>query len=242
MRDFVFFDDLLKDLCPSNKIVLSFDLDWASDEVIDYTYQKVRKAGVKATFFVTHPTPLIERFADDPKVQLGLHPNFNPFFSKNGQESTEESFQYLSDLKRSLLPSAKIIRSHSLTTSSLLLSQFWDLGFEISSNYAMFGQTGLYPFHHPSGIVEMPIFFGDDGYISFRNSTFLPSFSDEFLLEREFRGFRNFNFHPIHIALNTSALEQYEDSREYHHDLSKILAGKISGQGVESFFEKLIYL
>jgi hypothetical protein len=240
MRDFVFFTDLLDDPCPSSKTVLSFDLDWACDEVIDYTYQKVRKAGVKATIFITHPTPLIEELAEDPMVQLGLHPNFNPFFSKGGQNSAKESFQYLSDLKRSLLPSANIIRSHSLTVSSLLLSQFWKLGFEISSNYSMFGQTALYPFHHPCGMLEMPIFFGDDGYVCFRNSNLLPSFSDEFLLEPEFLGFRNFNFHPIHIALNTSALEQYEDSRVYHHDLSKILASKISGQGVESFFEKFL--
>jgi len=241
MREFVFFSDLLNSSNLTNKIVLSFDLDWASDEVIDYTYQKVKKAGVKATFFVTHPTPMIEKFTNDPKVQLGLHPNFNSFFSSEEKESVKESFEYLSNLKRSLLPSTKIIRSHSLTTSSLLLSQFWELGFEISSNYAMYGQSGICPFHHPSGMVEMPIFFGDDGYISFKNSKYLPSFSDEYLLESDFIGFRNFNFHPIHVALNTISIKQYNESRPYHDNFGRIIKEKHIGDGVEKFLEKLIF-
>lgn len=43
-----------------NKVFLSFDIDWAHDEVLKDTIEIVKKANVASTWFVTHDTPVIE--------------------------------------------------------------------------------------------------------------------------------------------------------------------------------------
>ena len=51
-------------------IFLTFDIDWADDDVIGDTIDLVEKAEVKATWFVTHQTPLLDRLRDNPKFEL----------------------------------------------------------------------------------------------------------------------------------------------------------------------------
>ena len=65
-----------------DKIFLTFDIDWCSDEVLSFTLDIIEKNNIKATFFVTHETLLLERMRDNPKIELGIHPNFN--FLLNG--------------------------------------------------------------------------------------------------------------------------------------------------------------
>ena len=60
------------------KVFLTFDIDWASDFVLEYCIDLIESAQVKATFFVTHETPLLERLRENPNFELGIHPNFNP--------------------------------------------------------------------------------------------------------------------------------------------------------------------
>lgn len=65
------------------KIFLTFDIDWASDEVLEYCLEIVEKAKVKATWFATHKTPLLKRILENPLFELGIHPNFNPLLEGN---------------------------------------------------------------------------------------------------------------------------------------------------------------
>lgn len=62
------------------KIFLTFDIDWASDTLIKYTYDILKAENVKATFFVTHKSDFINSIKDDPNIELGIHPNFNRLF------------------------------------------------------------------------------------------------------------------------------------------------------------------
>jgi hypothetical protein len=54
-----------------NKIFLTLDIDWASDEVLEYTIDIIEKANVSATWFVTHNTALLQRLRSNPKFELG---------------------------------------------------------------------------------------------------------------------------------------------------------------------------
>ena len=49
-----------------NRLFLTFDIDWACDEVLADTVRLVEAAGVMATWFVTHDTPLLERLITSP--------------------------------------------------------------------------------------------------------------------------------------------------------------------------------
>ena len=55
------------------KIFLTFDIDWACDEVIEDSIVLVESVGAAATWFVTHETPLLERLRNNPAFELGIH-------------------------------------------------------------------------------------------------------------------------------------------------------------------------
>ena len=52
--------DINDSLSWQDKIFITFDIDWCSDEVLSYTLDFVEKYNIKATFFVTHETKLLE--------------------------------------------------------------------------------------------------------------------------------------------------------------------------------------
>ena len=58
------------------KVFLSFDIDWAHDEVLADTIKIVRDAGIASTWFVTHNSPLVQELRGLNGAELGIHPNF----------------------------------------------------------------------------------------------------------------------------------------------------------------------
>ena len=60
-----------------DSIFLTFDIDWVHDSLLAETIDLVEQARVKATWFVTHDTPLLDRLRANQKFELGIHPNFN---------------------------------------------------------------------------------------------------------------------------------------------------------------------
>ena len=44
----------------NDKIFITFDIDWAADDVIAYCLNLLEKNDIKATFFVTHETKMLE--------------------------------------------------------------------------------------------------------------------------------------------------------------------------------------
>ena len=52
-QDYILFSEIDPNSPESytNKTILSFDVDWAIDEVLEYVIDKIEEAQVKATFF-----------------------------------------------------------------------------------------------------------------------------------------------------------------------------------------------
>ena len=73
----------ISSICPdhsetwTDKIFLAFDVDWPHDEIILDCYQIVENAEFQSTWFCTHDSDYLRFLKDDPKVELGIHPNFN---------------------------------------------------------------------------------------------------------------------------------------------------------------------
>lgn len=73
-------------------IFLTFDIDWAHDDVLNDTIDLVEDAGVAATWFVTHDTPVLDKLRANSKFELGIHPNFNFLLEgddRNGSNARE---------------------------------------------------------------------------------------------------------------------------------------------------------
>ena len=60
-----------------NDFLITVDIDWAPDIAIAATAKYLIENEVKATWFITHASPEVERLKEYPQLfELGVHPNF----------------------------------------------------------------------------------------------------------------------------------------------------------------------
>ena len=181
------------------EIFLTFDIDWVADWILEETISILKAHQVKATFFATHESKLLNSL--DPKqFEIGLHPNFEKL---DGQID----FNTIRELKK-LYPNAVGMRSHTLFFSSRLIPILTELDIKYESNIFLFQHEGLHTVTRAEELKSIPFNWSDDKHIElgYRFTTDnMPSFDND--------GLNIFNFHPIHVFLNTKNQIQYNKSR-----------------------------
>jgi hypothetical protein len=225
--------DPTKDSCWNEVAFLTFDIDWASDEVLNYTVDILEKYDVAATFFATHDTPVLQRIRENPKFELGIHPNFN--FLLNGSHEKGQNFNEVLKGILEIVPEAKSVRSHSLTQNSFLLEAFKNVGLTHDANHfiSVIAEMELRPWPLWNGLIRCPFFWEDDVHFTEKDS-----YSVDQLLNR--KGLKIFNFHPIHVYLNTEEAQRYESTRAYHRNFSQLSNFRYKGYGTENIMLELI--
>ena len=211
-----------------DSIFLTFDIDWASDGVIRRVAEQLVEAKIKSTWFVTHDSPILDFFRSRKDLfSLGIHPNFLEGTSHGNSE--EEILINLMNL----VPEAKVMRTHGVYQYGNLLSKIVKLSpISIDSSIFLPEMSNIKPFEHltPNGSLKrIPIFWADDYELLKNGSDWNP--------EKYFTqpGFKVFLFHPIHIFLNTSNMDQYNQ-----YKFKKITPNKNKSNGVNTFFTRLI--
>ena len=116
-----------------NKNFITFDIDWAHNDVMSDTIDLMERFDIAATWFVTHDTPLLKRLRANPKFELGIHPNFN--FLLAGDPRNGATAEEVVDRLLEIVPEAKVVRSHSTTQSSRLLEIFEKKGLTHDCNH-----------------------------------------------------------------------------------------------------------
>ena len=185
-----------------DKYFLTFDLDWASDDVLNDTIAMVENAGVEATWFVTHKTSTLQRLRANSNFELGIHPNFNSIFYHNSNLGS--TFEEIVENILDIVPEAKSVRSHSMFQSSRIQDIFIQYGLTHDANHFIPEQSGitLKPWALWNGLIKVPHFWEDD-------LTALYSDYNRFYEFRNLSGLCVFDFHPIHVYLNMSEIGQY---------------------------------
>ena len=238
MNKFINFLDVdIKDPTSwQGKSILSFDIDWAIDEVIQDVLDIVEEAGSKCTFFVTHKTELLERMRANPNIELGIHPNFNPLI--NSESNAKTAKETLANLFH-IVPEAKVLRSHSMTHSARWLELYKEIGITHLSQYYMNGVETIQPFSHINRLVEVPVYFADDGYIYMKdeNSSDIKSISD-YLSTTSYM--KVFNFHPIHLSLNTDSFNFYNKTRNSHSNWNQLKEKRNANFGMRNVLLNII--
>ena len=208
-----------------NRICLTFDIDWAPEPVCQDLITLLDEAEVAATFFLTDKPDLTL----PKRHERALHPDFQNLSS--AREVTS------SLLARN--PEALGVRSHCLTTSAPLNFAWKALGLEYTSNYLLYGQPELRPVPTPQGVVEYPIFFMDLSWVRIQEGRTMNVDPRPLL---EIPGLKVFDFHPLHLFLNTASLEQYERSKTCLPDLKCLTSCRHTGPGVADLFRELLVL
>ena len=218
-----------------DQIFLTFDIDWAQDSILHDTIDLVEEAGVAATWYVTHETPALERLRSIRNFELGIHPNFNFLLEgdvRNGRNMTEVVERLLT-----LVPEAKSVRSHSMTQSSGLLVVFEKHGLTHDVNHFIPAHSGirLSPWLIWNGLCKVPYFWEDD-------VACMHGRKDNMIDLALRPGLIVFDFHPIHIFLNTEHLDRYERTRHLHNNTEELIKHRYEGVGTRTRLVELLKL
>ncbi len=214
-------------------ISITFDIEWAHDEILLDTVNILEQAGASATWFVTHDTPILGRLRDHPWFELGIHPNFN--YLLNGEKKNGSNAEEVIDVLMELVPEAKSIRSHAMTQNSNLLDLFKKKGLTHDCNHFIPEQTEIFlrPWKLWNGLIRIPYFWEDDVTCMYEKNT-----SIEGLVQR--KGLKVFDFHPIHVFLNTEHLDRYEQTRRLHHNPKELIKHRYEGEGTRTKLLRLL--
>jgi len=220
----------------ARQIFITIDLDWAPEPVLEDMAALLQSSGIPVTIFATHPSETISRMSASPSVEIGIHPNFNPCLERG--DATADATNILTEA-RNLAPRATAIRSHSLMQSSRLLALFRDhsLTHEVNTFVPFDRCMGLKAWRHPVGITSVPFLWEDDFAcmtVPFPLSP-LPALDGP--------GIKVFNFHPVHLYLNTVRLSDYEIAKKSGFSMATMNAvRKAAGStGIRDYFQSLIF-
>jgi hypothetical protein len=221
------------------RVFLTFDLDWAHDEVIHDAIDLVEAADVPATWFVTHECSALERLRENPKFELGVHPNFNTLL--DGGSPRKGGVKRILEEILNIVPEARCIRSHSMTQSSGLLAAFAAAGLTHDANHFIPASVGLdlRPWKLWNGMTRVPYFWEDDIFCIYEESQQEPDVVDA--VSRG-DGIKVFDMHPIHTFLNTEQIDRYERTRRIHQAPRKLITQRFEGYGTRNRLLDLLSL
>lgn len=219
---------------------ITLDIDWAPDFVIDFVAERLVEHQVRATWFVTHPSPAIERLKDQPDLfELGLHPNFLPGSSQGA--TPEHIIRYC----RSIVPEAVSVRTHALVQSTPLLDTLLDkTSVVIDASLFLPHALHLHPVEYwwrQRRLIRVPYFWEDDFEMERPEPCWQPA-----KLLNQGPGLKIFDFHPIHIYLNSADMEPYRNLKAQVPRLHAVDHGLVErfvqeGPGTQTCFLDLVH-
>jgi hypothetical protein len=216
--------------------LVTLDTDWAPDAAIDLAAEILLRHGVKATWFITHASPAINRLREHADLfELGIHPNFLPG-SSHGKTPQE-----IIDHCMTLVPEARAMRTHALVQSTPLLHTIMQTT-PICSDYSILlfraqgMQAAAYPFNGKS-LLRVPTIWEDDVEMAMSSPAW-----DVRLIGGA--GLRAYGFHPIHVFLNSADMNPYGALKQAVTPLSAATHEQMApfanqGQGARTAFEGL---
>ena len=188
----------------NTKFAITFDTDWAPDWMMNEIASILISNEVKSTWFVTHDSPFLTVLREKPSLfEIGIHPNCFPGSTQGSNED-----EILANLKKSA-PEAISMRTHGLYQSTnFLVKAATKYGIKIDASLFLPRMDYITPHllaWHDAMLYRVPFFWSDDLECFQENPLFRFSLS-----KFNGAGLKIFNFHPIHIMLNTARFKTYE--------------------------------
>ena len=109
------------------------------------------------------------------------------------------------------------MRTHTLMQSVAMLQKFADKRFVYESNSFMPYQIGLKPYKLWNGLVRIPYNWEDDVHWAYGYSF------DDCRINLDTDEMIIFDFHPIHIFLNTENKYRYSEAKKHYNDPVKLM-------------------
>lgn len=218
-------------------ICLTFDVDWASEETLRYSYNIIEKYSYKPTFFLTHKSQFLSDLIDKKYIDSGIHPNFLP------DSSQGSNYDEIIDYCTRFLPNAKSFRCHRYFDVNDITEVFIKKGFKYDSNLCTFLER-VEPFLHRSGLIRFPIFFEDGAYLFHKHSLNFKKVGKQLFYKE---GLAILNIHPMHIGINSpnfNYMREIKDRLSWEEwnrlDLKMLKEISYKGYGIRDFVIEIL--
>lgn len=210
-------------------ICLSFDTDHLDEARMKEFLSYVKIPGT-GTFFCTQRY----RCLDSAHHELAPHPCLV------AGRLWDDELQTM----RASFPKAVGWRSHSCIYSHLLSEWVGRNGYQYVSTADNLGQPGIKPIREAFGTWQMPIYYMEN--LDFSDSRFwgarakAPFDRQKIDLAMKNQGLFVFDFHPVHLMLNTPSYEFYAAARDDFKKGLPLTQLRYDGVGAHSFYVELV--
>ena len=218
-------------------IFLTFDMDWASDEVLKDFYELIVEYDVRGTIHVTHENKYVDIFSKSGRLELGIHPNFS-FLLEGKNDDRGRNYNEIIKFYKRIVPSAVCMRSHALVSSSIFETKYDENGIKFDLNRYIPPHNGMSisGWKSPLGNhMVLPFIYEDDVYLLDSEKKDM-----KYYLSDSFEAPRIFNFHPVHLFLNTYSFEHYESVKNKMKEDNFDKYVNHEQKGIRDYFGELI--
>lgn len=198
-----------------NEIIITLDIDWCPDFVIDFVASILVEHNIKATWFVTHKSPAIKCLANYSNLfELGIHPNFLP------NSSHGNNIKDIINTCLEMVPDAISMRTHYLHQSDKIFEFIvQNTSIKVDSSILLPLMPAIQPLEYfyvetTRSLVRMPYYWED--YIEMLRPE--PRWQSIQYICRGY-GLKILNFHPIHIYLNSNSTLKYQELKKHVSNL-----------------------
>jgi hypothetical protein len=220
-----------------NTLIVTVDLDWACEPAIEETLDSLKCQNITPTVFVTHRSPSVEALMNE--IEVGLHPYFSPDSSHGS--TIPEVVKHVMDLPHNLAA----FRCHRFAVCNGSRQAMAEAGMLISSNVCTDLEI-VSPFRDRFGLLEVPIFLEDGGYLWHKHPLNINQSLRSAILGQ---GTKVIIIHPMHYALNTPHFSYMYDikqsmGREEWKSMTKSTLNKHrwQGRGIRDLLVDLLQL
>jgi len=221
-------------------VILTLAVDWAPDYAIELAAERLIAYGVRATWLVTHRSAAVDRLRGRPDLfELGIHPNLLPG-STHGAAPADVLQHCLE-----LVPDAVTMRTHGRFQSTPLLELVMsttpiEIDLSLFLPYAPYVTPVEY---HWAGrvLTRLPYVWEDDDEMERP----FPAWRPAALIDAA-PGLTVFDFHPIHVFLNSCGMAPYRELIAAGGSPLSAAPPELAecyvqdGQGTRSAFEELL--
>ena len=183
-----------------NYVCLTLDQDWCSSATLNYAVEFITKHNLPVTVFVTD---FGREWISTEYIEYGVHPNFLT------NSTHGENIECIVTLAKKSVPKCRSWRSHSLYQSTRLtdtVSELTDWDIELNNYLPEYTDQIVSQFPSSRVMNRLPIHWEDD--LELRRSKEAIDFLRE---PKSQEWFSIFNFHPIHLAINSVNMNVYND-------------------------------
>jgi hypothetical protein len=215
-----------------NKLFLTFDNDWAHDDIIKDTVDLIEGSGIHATFFVTDEIPQLDRIRANRNFSLGIHPNFRPLLIGKGTNIHDEINRCMH-----IIPEAISCRTHGIIQGGDISRALIDRGIRFESNESIPFHSGIHlkPYQLKGPLIRLPYFWADEHEWVYIRETNFKNILQQF-------NFFVFDFHPIHVFLNTENSSRYDRTKGFHKNPEELIKHRFEGRGTRTLLLELLDL